>query len=130
MKIGIAAENKSLDSIVSDKYADCKYLLIVNLNDDAFCGEVDIIEVKAIKNQENDSGLNLAQELIHYDCEAVITGKLEPDTFNLIADACITRYNGAGYRAAVALERMEKLELKLIRNLEGTDECDGTHHNH
>jgi len=33
MKIGIATDNPSLESIVSNKFADCKYLLIVNIND-------------------------------------------------------------------------------------------------
>ena len=130
MNIGITAEGQNLDSIVSDRFAGCTYLLIVMIADDSIKGRVEISDITAIRNQEKDSGLGLVKELIDYDCEAVITGELEPQAFNLIADACITRYNGAGYTVYQAIDFMENLELKLIRNLEGTDECDGSHHNH
>jgi len=83
-----------------------------------------------IKNQENDLGIELVKELIKYDCEAVITGGLDPTTFNMIADACITRFNGAGFTATHALEMMGKHALELIRNLEGTEGCNGLHHKH
>ena len=128
MRIGITTDNTGLESIVSDKFADCKYLLIVNMNDYAFCNEVDIVGVTVIKNKEHDSGFGIVQELIDFDCEAVITGKLEQAIFDKIADACITRFNGAGYQASVALERMERSELNLIRNIEGTDGCNDSHH--
>ncbi len=68
--------------------------------------------------------------MVEHDCEAVISGELESVVFDFIADSCITRYNGAGYPADIALDLMEKRELKLIRNPKGSDECDGSHHNH
>lgn len=130
MNIGITVDGKNLDSIISDKLKECKCLLIVNIGDH-LVGEVfKIVEVTAIKNLENDLGEKLAKELIIYDCEAVITGELEPSAFDMIADAGITRYCGAGYPAAYALELMEKQLLKLIRNVEGNEDCDGSHHNH
>lgn len=128
MKIGIAANGSSLNSIVADRFADCIYLLVVDIKDHLAGDTVGISSVTVIKNEEGDSGIRLAEELVKYDCEAVITGDLVPYIFDFIADACITRYNGAGYPALTALELMERRELKLIRNLEGTDNCDESHH--
>lgn len=130
MNIGIAVDGKDLNSIVSDKIKECNYLLIVNVRDHSAGDAAEIVEVTAIENQNKDSGIQMAEELIKYNCEASITGDLEPAVFDLIADACITRYNGAGYPASIALDLMEKLKLKLIRNREGTDECDDSHHKH
>jgi len=130
MNIGIAVDGKDLNSIVSEKFKTCNYLLIVNIRDNFLVESVEILGFKAIKNQENDLGFQLTKELIKYNCEAMITGELEPPIFNFIADACITRYNGTGYSANIALEMMEKRKLKLIRNTDGIDGCDSSHHKH
>lgn len=128
MKIGIAANGSGLNGIVADRFADCIYLLIVDVKDHYAGDMAEISGVTVIKNQQGDSGMQLAEELVKHDCEAVITGELVPAIFDYIADSCITRYNGAGYPALAALKLMERRGLKLIRNLEGTDECDGSHH--
>lgn len=130
MNIGVTVDDNNLNSIVSEKFSGCKYLIIVNIDDQSVGKDLRIKNIMAVKNQDNDSRMKLAQELIDFDCEAVITGELEPAEFDLIADACITRYYGAGCQASDALERMEKRELSLIRNLQGTDGCDGSHHKH
>ena len=61
------------------------------------------------------------------DSEAVITGKLTPEAFDIIADDDITRYDGRGYFVQEALGLMDRNALKLIKNVEGTDECDTRH---
>jgi len=122
MKIAVAADDKSLDSQVSQKFEKCLYLLIVNMND---------LSITAIKNDEsfgNSSGQNLANEILKYDCEALITGNIESTTFHILADACITRFLGVGYSAEKALELMDKGLLQLIKNHEGAEECSGHHH--
>ena len=129
MKIGITADSSGLEGIVSERFADCKYLVIVVIEDHLFGEPVKIKEIKVIENQRDNHAFNLAQELIRYDCEAVITGALQPAEFELIAGSCITRYHGVGLQASAALEKMEKRELALIRNLEGTS-CDDSHHKH
>lgn len=130
MYIGIASEGNDLAGMVAEQFKNCSYLLIVEVKDH-YAGDIaEIIGVTAIENKKTDSGMQLAGELVKHDCEAVISGELEPAVFDFIADSCITRYNGAGHPANIALDLMEKRELKLIRNLKGTDECDDSHHNH
>ena len=131
MNIGITVDGGTgLDSMVSDKFETCKYLLIARIDDCAPFGTIHVMETTALDNPGGQEGIELAKELMTYDCEALITGELGPATFDMIADACITRYNGVGHSAMEALEYMEKRMLKLIRNLEGTDECDDSHHHH
>jgi predicted Fe-Mo cluster-binding NifX family protein len=118
MNIAVAAEGKSLNSQVSEKFEKCLYLLIVNMND---------LSITAISNDEL-SEENLVNEILKHDCEAVITGDIEKTAFDILADACVTRYYGVGYLAEKALESMENRSLKLIRNYDGTDNCGGNHH--
>lgn len=118
MKIAVVAEGKSLDSQVSEKFEKCLYLLIVNIND---------LSITSIDNDKL-SGENLANEILKYDCEAVITGDIEATAFDILADNGVTRFCGAGYSVEKALELMEKRTLNFIRNYDGTDNCGGNHH--
>lgn len=121
MNIAVSADGQSLDSKVSEQFDSCNYLLIVNMDDSKV--------IIAIKN-ENSSEEDLAEEVIQYDCEALITGKLNPTAFNILTNACVTRYLGIGHSVETALDLMERQLLKYIKNPEGTDECNGPHHIH
>lgn len=121
MYIAVAAEGNDLKDEVSQRFGSCKYLLVVNMSD---------LSVNAIQNEHGLLGLDLAQKAVDFDCEAVITGELNSAEFNFLAEACITRYFGAGNSAEKAIELMEKRLLKLIRNHEETEGCEGSHHKH
>lgn len=118
MNIAVAAEGNSLDSQVSEKFEKCICLLIVNMND---------LSITVINN-EDSSGENLANEILNYDCEGLITGNIEVKAFDILADACVTRFFGVGYSVEKALKLMENRLLKLIRNADGTGGCSGHHH--
>ncbi|MBV7274110.1 NifB/NifX family molybdenum-iron cluster-binding protein [Clostridium sp. PL3] len=118
MNIGVVSEGKSLDSQVSEKFEKCVCLLIVNMND---------LSITAINNDES-SGENLTNEILKYDCEAVILGNIDKRAFDILADACVTRYYGVGHSVKKALELMKKGSLKLIKNHDGTNDCSGHHH--
>jgi predicted Fe-Mo cluster-binding NifX family protein len=116
MYIAVAAEGPGLENIVSDKFEKCGYLLIVNMDD---------MSVDPVKNEP---ALSLAEEILKHDCEAVITGVIEASSFDILADSFITRYLGSGNTVAAALELMEKNQLEVIRNSEGSAGCGGNHH--
>lgn len=118
MFIAVAADDQALESLVSEELISCKYLLIVDM---------DNMKFKAVENEGDPLGEVLARKITEYNCEAVITGKITPQAFDIIAGDCVTRYDGRGHSAKDALVLMERYALKLIRNPEGTDECD---HNH
>ena len=118
MYIAVAAEGNKLTDKVSQSFDLCKYLLIVNMSD---------MSVNAIKNESHFSEEELSKKVIDFNCEAIITGNLNKTAFDILAEACITRYFGYGNSAGEALVLMEKNSLNLIRNLEGTNDCGGNH---
>jgi predicted Fe-Mo cluster-binding NifX family protein len=117
MYIAVAADGINLISKVGD-LASCKYLLTVNM---------DNMDVNAIENSGDPQGEALAHKVVDNNCEAIITGKLTSEAFEIIADNSVTRYYGRGYSVKEALALMDRYELKLIRNVEGTDECESQH---
>ncbi len=116
MNIAIVSDGENLENKVSQNFEACKYLLIVSMPD---------LNVNSIKNEGNSD--YLTSKVIEYDCEATITGELSKESFNILADAYITRFFGFGNTVEKALELMDKNLLKLIRNLDGTEECSGNH---
>ena len=119
MKIAVTTAGEALNSLVFGEFARTPYLLVVNM---------ETME-KTVVPHTPDTGSDeaLARAILEYDCEAVITGKLEEKAFNVLANAAVTRYAGTGMTAEYALTAMENRELKLIRNPEGTDECTSVH---
>lgn len=118
MFIAVAADDQSLESLVSEEFILCKYLLIVDMEKMNF---------KAVENEGDPLGELLARKISKYNCEAVITGGLTPQAFDIIAGDCVTRYDGRGHSVKEALALMDQCVLKLIRNPEGTDDCNSDH---
>ncbi|NLY41469.1 MAG: hypothetical protein GX055_07625 [Desulfovibrionales bacterium] len=118
MHIAITAQSADLNSLVFQEFAATPFVLIVNV-DTMNC--TPIAHTCAPQSDED-----LARIILEHNCEAVITGKLTEAAFTLLAKNHVTRYAAANMTAAYALEAMERRELQLIRNPEGTDECHGT----
>ncbi|WP_051261690.1 NifB/NifX family molybdenum-iron cluster-binding protein [Desulfovibrio inopinatus] len=123
MNIAVFVDGETLSSPVSEQLERCKNLLVVN---------VDTMDVKIIPNKDTKpepAGINLAKAVLKHNCEAIITGKIRTRTFDIIANACVTRYNGFGHDARTALELMDNRGLDLIRDPNGGG-CSGSHHDH
>lgn len=116
MLIAAGAEGCSLDSAVSEKFENCRCLLIVETDDMSF---------ESIEKTEG--ALTLAERIVERDCEAIITGEFTMDTFNLLADACVTRYRGTGMTVKEALRMMDMDRLEYIRSADGSDTCHSDH---
>ncbi|NLL38230.1 MAG: hypothetical protein GX254_01400 [Clostridiales bacterium] len=118
MNIAVACDGRGLSDLVSEHFASCKYLLVVDM---------DTMSVKAIENIYDKEGTELARIVNEHSCEAVITGQLTPEAFDILADEHVTRYRGNGMTADKALMAMERQGLRLIKNADGTDECQVEH---
>lgn len=117
MNIAVAADGESLESQVSEELERCLFLLIVNVDD---------FTVTVIKSEElsgTSLGDNLARKVLEFDCEAIITGTINPTAFDILADAQVTRYFGAGHSVKEALEMCENRLLNIIK-----DECSSHEH--
>jgi len=118
MFIAVAADDQSMESLVSEEFISCKYLLIVDM---------ETMQYTALENKDDPRGEAMSHKISEYNCEAVITGKIHPYAFNIITDDCVTRYDGRGHNVKDALVLMEQRALKLIRNAEGLDFCCNEH---
>ncbi|MDR3568241.1 MAG: NifB/NifX family molybdenum-iron cluster-binding protein [Syntrophobacteraceae bacterium] len=120
MNIAITTAGPTLDSSVFYEFAQTPYLLIVDV-DNMACTPI-------AHTCSTGSDQELARTVLEYRCEAVITGKLNEKAFDLLADEGVTRYSAADVSARAALEAMEKRELDLIRNADGSPTCSGELH--
>jgi predicted Fe-Mo cluster-binding NifX family protein len=120
MNIAVAGEDQNLESVVSEKFIACRYLVIVNMNN---------MEFISFENKDDQLGEALVRKITACRCEAVITGIMTPYVFDILAGNGVTRYDGRGYTVKEAISLMDRHGLKLIRNLQGTDNCDHNHDN-
>jgi predicted Fe-Mo cluster-binding NifX family protein len=119
MLIAVSAGGREPVSAVK-KFGTCRWLLFI---------ETDDMTIDAVKN---DAGAEadaeaLAGMVVERDCEAVITASFTPEIFNIIADACITRYDGTGLSVREAIDRMNGNTLDYIRYADKDDTCHGDH---
>ncbi|KNZ42278.1 NifB/NifX family molybdenum-iron cluster-binding protein [Acetobacterium bakii] len=122
MYLAMTTDGKTLESNVSQRFEECKYLLVVDTND---------LSVNAIENTAALTQEGMAQKVIEFNCEGIITGVIShPGAFDILADAYITRFLGSGHSGTEALALMDQRELALIRNISGSDHCDGDHDHH
>nr|WP_321468953.1 NifB/NifX family molybdenum-iron cluster-binding protein [uncultured Desulfobulbus sp.] len=120
MNIAVSASGVTPECLVYEDFAKTPYLLIVN---------VDTMECNPIEHTPSPgSEEELARSVVSNRCEAVITGRLSETAFDILADDGITRLSGGNMTVKNALAAMERRELSLIRNAQGTDDCSGTHH--
>ncbi|MGI5900950.1 MAG: NifB/NifX family molybdenum-iron cluster-binding protein [Desulfitobacteriia bacterium] len=114
MKIAVATEGNSLDSLVAEEFEKCSHLLVVDFEDFSF-------EAYENNTDQDSFAMRIAKIVVDTDCEAVITGSIEQPAFDTFVIAQVTRYNGAGIPAKEALIKMDNYELDIIRDFKGGD---------
>lgn len=120
MRIAMTMDGTALESAVSSEFDTSPYLLVVRRSETA---------IEAIEEIADLTAEQLAQKIIDLNCEGIITGSFKSQqAFDLLADACLTRFQGAGHSGVEALELMKNRTLPLIRNFAGTEGCSGDHH--
>jgi predicted Fe-Mo cluster-binding NifX family protein len=124
VNIAITVDGEVIGSQVSEQFERCKNLLIVN---------AETMNVTVIPNSDSTEeivGEQLAQKVVEYDCEAVITGMIRSVAFEILAGVGVTRFLGTGYDGSKALVLMHANKLDLIRDANGGMSCGGSHHQH
>ena len=118
MKIAVLADRASLDAIVPDTFETSPALLVVESDTNEICDSVAGPDVPAY-----------IKKILEYDCEAVVCGPhITKESFNPIANASITRYDGAGYVVSEAVRLSVYNRIPIIPDFEGGTGCDsGTH---
>ena len=98
MKIAMTMNGKELESSVASEFDTSQYLLVVRRSETA---------IESIEKIEDLTAEQLAQRIIDLNCEGIITGNFKSQSaFDLLADACLTRFLGAGHSGWEVLELM------------------------
>lgn len=116
MFIAAMTDSPGLEGMISQTFAQARYLLIIEAEHRSLCA------VYARSRAEGDR--NLAERIVEHDCEAVLCGPLEEEPFVILADeGCVTRYLACGLTAAEALKEMEAYRLDMIPDFIGGTGC-------
>ena len=112
MKIAVMASSVSREATVPDSFEQSPAVLIV---------ETDTWE---IEDSLSADPMDHVQKIIDSRCEAVVcSGHIGNDCFNPIADASITRYEGAGLNVMEASVLADRNRLSIIPEYEGGPGC-------
>lgn len=123
MKIGCFLEEK--DGVIADEFSNTGYIVLIDAEECTVLSEF---------SRGDMSEVDLARWVLKEDCEAVITGPLKQDPFEIIAEeGMITRYNGVGLAAMESVKMMNAYRLELIPDFIGGTGChsgEGCHDHH
>ena len=114
MRISVITNGRSNGSVVCERYEEGKFLLIYETDNNTI--------LKVYPAYEKDP-LFFAKKTVAHDCEAIVCGIMQKPEFEMIAEAGITRYNGSGLGALIALRAAVANELPLFTDFEGGTGC-------
>lgn len=110
MKIAISCENNKKDSKMDSRFGRCRYFYIHNL---------DSSEEYHIENEGNSSGggagIAAAQQIINEEVDAVISGNIGPNAYDLLKSSDIKMYRGNGDSCEKTIESLKNSELDEIK---------------
>ena len=107
MKICVTASAESLESQVDPRFGRCQYFIIVN---------TDTMTFEATSNVSagamSGAGIQAAQDVVKKSVQAVITGSVGPNAFQVLSSAGIKILTGAAGTVREAVERFKKGQLQ------------------
>jgi len=99
MKIAITASGDNLDSQMDPRFGRCQYFVIV---------DPDTMDFEAMQNESamasGGAGIQAAQSIVNVGINAVITGNVGPNAFEVLSSAGIETMTGASGTVRHALE--------------------------
>ena len=113
IKIGCLLNKKN--GVVAGTFSEANHVVIMDAESGDFLKEF-------ARGKADDT--ELARMIAAEDPEAIITGELDKEPFEVIADEfMITRYYGAGLKASEALRLMNEYRLRIIPDYIGGTGC-------
>ena len=113
MLIAVMSDRPDLNGAVPDRFETSPALLFVETDGDALR-----------RAEQGRPAAEYAKLIAESFCEAVVCGAhIGRECFEPIADACVTRYNGAGLAVAAAALAADRGRLPLIPDYEGGTGC-------
>lgn len=121
MKIAISATGKTIENLLDMRFGRCEYFQI----HDTESGEIKVLENRGLNSGEG-AGIAAANQLIDEKVDAIITGSLGPNAFELIKKTGIKAYKCGNIPINSILEKYKNMELKEIE-LSGPAHHGGNH---
>lgn len=107
MKVGITARGNNLDSEVDPRFGRCEYFIIV---------DSDSLEFEVIENfsmeAASGAGVQSGQLVATKGVEAILTGNIGPNAFQVLQAAGIKVITGVSGKVREAIEEYKRGELK------------------
>ena len=112
MKIAVATEIGGLEDVVSPVFGRCRTFTIVE-TDRRDVKKVDVVS-NASAQAMRGAGIQAAQTLVNLGVNAVIAGNFGPNAFNVLNQAGVALYMGAGMRVKDAVKALLNGSLQGI----------------
>lgn len=112
MKVAVTSMGNSLDSQVSFVFGRCPYFIIVDMENGEIKGELPV-ENPAI-NERGGAGIKAAEFIANKEVEALISGAVGPNAFDILKHAGIKAYTPEQGTVRENLELLNKGQLKEI----------------
>lgn len=117
IKIACLLDKKN--GVIADSFAKARHAVIM----DADTGSI-LKEFGRGNAAKGISDAEFARKIAQEDPEAVITGEIEKEPFEILAEEFwITRYNGVGLKVSEAIRLMNEYRLKVIPDFIGGTGC-------
>jgi predicted Fe-Mo cluster-binding NifX family protein len=111
MKICITSQGDNLDAEIDPRFGRANYFLIV---------DTDTLESEAIKNPYTQAGggagIQAAQFVANKEVEAVITGNIGPNAFQVLKEVSLNVISEVSGSVRKAIEKYKKGEFKSTEN--------------
>ena len=114
MRIAVAANGKDLRAMIPERFEESEALIIV---------ETDDFSVVDIFDKRDDNGVFFADKTVEYDCEAIVCGIMQMEGHEIVAEGCVTRYNGSGHTVEEGAKGALHNTLPYITDYEGGTGC-------
>lgn len=110
MKIAISATGNTIENLLDMRFGRCEYFQIHDTESE----EIKILENKG-QNSSGGAGIAAANQLLDEKVDAIITGSLGPNAFELIEKAEIKAYKCGNIPISSVLKKYKKGELEEIK---------------
>jgi predicted Fe-Mo cluster-binding NifX family protein len=111
MKIAITSEGQSTDAAIDPRFGRCKYFLIMDTN----TGKFEAVENSNAQNS-GGAGIQAGQLVVSKGVEAVLTGNMGPNAFQVVQSAGIKVITGVSGKISEVLERYKSGKLEATQN--------------
>jgi predicted Fe-Mo cluster-binding NifX family protein len=111
MKICITSQGKTLDSLVDPRFGRCVFFIIA----DTGSMEFEVIE-NINASSSGGAGIQSGQLVSEKDVEAVLTGNVGPNAFEVLNASNIKVITGVSGTIKSAIEKYNNGDLKHIEN--------------